>query len=138
MFLTGPAGSGKSTARKVAQQFCYDFCLAVGVMWSDQTFLFTAYTRAAASLFGGITISKATFLNQQKELSLNDKNEWQDVQILIGDEVSFMSDKILEALDVKLKKIGNRAKPFGGFSIIFAGNFPQLEPVGSTEFDLMF
>ncbi len=65
MLLSGPAGSGKSTAVKVAQQFCYDFCLAVGVMWSDQTFLFTAYTGAAASLFGGVTILKATFLNQQ-------------------------------------------------------------------------
>jgi hypothetical protein len=71
MFLTGLAGSGKSTAVKVAHQFCYDFCLAVGVMCSDQTFLFTAYTGAAASLFGGVTISKATFLNQQKALSLN-------------------------------------------------------------------
>jgi hypothetical protein len=49
-----------------------------------------------------------------------------------------MSDKILEALDVKLKEIGNRAKPFGKFSIIFAGDICQLEPVGSTEFDLMF
>jgi hypothetical protein len=78
MFLTGPAGSGKSTAVKVAQQFCYDFCLAVGVMWSDSTFLFTAYTGAAASLFGGVTISKAAFLNQQKALSLNNKNTCQD------------------------------------------------------------
>jgi hypothetical protein len=34
-----------------------------------------------------------------------------------------MSDKILEALDVKLKEIGNRAIPFGAFSIIFAGDF---------------
>jgi hypothetical protein len=75
MFLTRPVGSGKSTAVKVAQQFCYDFCLAVGVMWSDHTFLFTAYTGAAASLFGGVTISKAAFLNQQKALSLNNKNE---------------------------------------------------------------
>jgi hypothetical protein len=49
-----------------------------------------------------------------------------------------MSDKILEAHNVKLKEIGNRAKAFGGFSIIFAGDFLQLEPVGSTEFDLMF
>ncbi len=49
-----------------------------------------------------------------------------------------MSDKILEALDVKLKEIGNRAKLFGEFSIIFAGDFCQLEPGGSTEFDLMF
>jgi hypothetical protein len=138
MFLTGPAGSGKSTAMQVAQQFCYDFCLAVGVMWSDTTFLFTAYTGAAASLFGGVTISKAAFLNQQKALSLNDKNTWQDVRILIVDEVSFMSDKNLNTLDVKLKEIGNRAKPFGGYSIIFSGDFRQLEPVGSTELDLLF
>jgi hypothetical protein len=89
MFNTRPAGSRKSTAVKVAQQFCYDFFLAAGVMWSDHTFLFTAYTGAAASLFGGVTISKADFLNQQKTLSLNNKNEWQDVQFLIVDEVSF-------------------------------------------------
>jgi hypothetical protein len=127
----------KKHCRELAQQFCYGFCLAVGVMWSDETFLFTAYTGAAASLFGGVTISKAAFLNQQKALSLNDKNEMQDVQILIV-EVSFMSDKNLEALDVKLKDFGNRAKPFGGFSIIFAGDFRQLEPVESTEFVLMF
>jgi hypothetical protein len=105
MFLTGPAGSEKSTAVKVAQQFCYHFCLAVGVMWSGKTCLFTAYTGAAASLFGGVTISKTAFLNQQKELSLNNENEWQDVHILIVYVVSFMSDKILEALDVKLKEI---------------------------------
>ncbi len=29
MFLTWPAGLGKSTAVKVAQQFCYEFCIAV-------------------------------------------------------------------------------------------------------------
>ena len=138
MFLTGPAGSGKSTAVKVAQQFCYDFCLAVGVMWSDRTFLFAAYRGAAASLFGGVTISKAAFLNQQKALSLHDKNTWQDVQILIVDEVSFMSNKNLGILDVKLTEFGNRAKLFGGFTIIFAGDFHQLEPVGLSDLDLLF
>jgi hypothetical protein len=65
-------------------------------------------------------------------LSLNNKNTWQDVHILIVDEVSFMSDKNLQTLDVKLKEIGNRAKSFDGFSIIFAGDFYQLAPVGST------
>jgi len=79
MFLTGPAGSGKSTAVMVAQQFCFEFCMAVGDMWSDKTFLFTAYTGLAASLFGGVTISKAAFINQRRPLSLEDKNEWQDV-----------------------------------------------------------
>ena len=49
-----------------------------------------------------------------------------------------MSDRNLGTLDVKLKEIGNRAKPFGGFSTIFSGDFRQLEPVGSTEIDLLF
>jgi hypothetical protein len=79
----------------VAQQFFYEFHLAVGVMWSDTTFLFTAYTGSAASLFGGVTIPKATFLNQNKSLSLDDKNQWQDVQIVIIDKISFMSNSIL-------------------------------------------
>ncbi len=68
-------------------------------MGSDRTFLFNAYTGAAASLFGGVTISKAALHNQQKALSLNNNNEWQDVQILIVDEVSsMMCNKILEGV----------------------------------------
>ena len=31
MFLTGPAGSGKSSALMVAQQFCFEFCQSVGI-----------------------------------------------------------------------------------------------------------
>jgi hypothetical protein len=138
MFLTGPAGSGKSTSMKVAQQFCYEFCIAVGIMWGDKTFIFTAYTGSAASLFGGVTISKAAFLNQRKQLSVDDRNEWEDVRIVVIDEVSFMSDTILKTLDRKLKEIKDRTKPFGGFTIIFAGDFRQLEPVGAKETELLF
>ena len=138
MFLTGPAGSGKSSALMVAQQFCFEFCLSVGFMWSDKTFLFTAYTGSAASLFGGVTISKAAFINQNSALSLDDINEWQDVQILIIDEISFMSDSVLKRLDKKLKQIGNAARVFGGFSIIFSGDFCQLEPVCSNDSELLF
>jgi len=138
MFLTGPAGSGKSTAMKIAQQYCYEFCIAVGIMWSDKTFIFTAYTGSAASLFGGVTISKAAFLNQHKQLSVDDRNEWQDVRIVVIDEVSFMSDTILKTLDRKLKEIKNRSQPFGGFTIIFAGDFRQLEPIGVNDTELLF
>ncbi len=79
IFLTGRAGLGKNTAMKIAQQFCYEFCIAVGIMWSDKTFIFTAYTGSAASLFVGVTILIAVFLNQRKQLSVDDRNEWQDV-----------------------------------------------------------
>ena len=41
-------------------------------------------------------------------------------------------------LDTKFKQIGNSNQPFGGFSIIFAGDFRQLEPVGSNDKELLF
>ena len=62
MFLTGPASAGKSTAVKVAERVCFKFWWAVGNLWSDSFFLFTAYTGSAASLFGGVTIVKHAYL----------------------------------------------------------------------------
>ncbi len=94
--------------------------------------------RSAASLLGGLTISKAAYINQQKPLSSDDINEWKDVKIHVIDEVSFMSDSILKTLNNKLMDIGNRTTSFGGLSIIFAGDFRQLEPVCSKESKLMF
>jgi hypothetical protein len=49
-----------------------------------------------------------------------------------------MSNSILRTLDRILKEIGNRSLAFGGFSIIFSGDFGQLKPVGSNEKELMF
>jgi hypothetical protein len=41
-------------------------------------------------------------------------------------------------LDIKLKDIRNRNQIFGGFSIIFSGDFRQLEPVCSTKKEFLF
>jgi hypothetical protein len=49
-----------------------------------------------------------------------------------------MSDSILKKLNRQLTQIGNRTKLFGGFSIIFAGDFRQLEPICSKESELLF
>ena len=35
MFLTGPAGAGKSTALRVARRFCFEFYFAIGMLCSD-------------------------------------------------------------------------------------------------------
>jgi hypothetical protein len=123
---------------RVAEQFCHEFCLAVGGMWSNTTFLFTAYTGSAASLIGGVTISKAAYLNLQRQNNKDDIKEWKDVRILMIDEESFMSNSIFKKLNRQLTQVGNRTKSFGGFSIIFAGDFRQLEPICSKESELLF
>jgi hypothetical protein len=128
MFVTGFAGAGKSTAIKVAQKFCYEFCKAASIMWNDNTYLFTAYTGSAAAAFGGQTTVAATYLNK-KTISDDDRKVFQGVRTLIIDEVSFLKDSELRKLDNNLQKIGDNRKPFGGYNIIFAGDFQQNEPV---------
>lgn len=132
MFVTGFAGAGKSTAIKVAQKFCYEFCKATSVMWADNTFLFTAYTGSAAAAFGGLTTVKATYIGKNGDtpkLSIEEERAFEGVRILIIDEVSFLTDRELLKLDRTLQRIGDRSKPFGGYSIIFSGDFQQNEPV---------
>ena len=75
MFLTGPAGAGKSTAVQVAKTFCFEFSVAVGNLWNDNTFFYTAYTGSAASLFGGRTIVKAAFISKPAGKSLTGKEK---------------------------------------------------------------
>ena len=139
MFLTGSAGAGKTTAVKLAQRFCFEFCKAVSILWDDRSFLFTAYTGSAASCFGGVTICKAAFLNRDNSLSQDDIDSWANVRILVIDEISFMKDSEMRKLDRQLKQCcGDRNKPFGGLSIIFAGDFRQLEPSLTEKNQLLF
>ena len=108
-------------------------------MWSDKTFLFNAYTGSAVSFFGGVTICKAAFLLKKKvALSQDEIDQWKDVRILVIDEISFMQDSEILKLDRRLKECRDRNKVFGGYSIIFAGDFRQLEPSRASPSDLLF
>ena len=132
MFVTGLAGCRKSTAIMVAQQFCFESCNAASIMWSNNTFHFTAYTGSAAAAFGGLTTSKATYLAKDN-ISDNDRKLIKGVCILIIDEVSFLTDSELMKLDQNLKKIGDSYKVFGGYTIMFSGDFQHLDQVGIKE-----
>ena len=125
LFLNGPAGAGKTTAIKAAETFCFQFCTSAGILWTETTFFYTAYTGSAASAFGGRTITKASGMCSQ---NITDKQrlEWSQCKILVIDEVSFMTENELMKLDNKLKQYCQRNKVYGGYSIIFGGDFRQL------------
>ena len=141
MFITGPAGSGKSTALEVAQHFCFEFCKTIGEHWDNTTFLFSAMTGAAASLFGGVTTHSAAFLNKKTMGSITPElmRKWKHVKVFIVDEISMASDPNMTKMNDVLNKIRRYITPmspvitpsmvFGGFSIIFSGDFHQLPPV---------
>lgn len=144
MFMTGPAGAGKSTSIEVAQQFCFEFCRSLSLMWNSNTFLFTALSGCAAALFGGVTTHSAAFLcSQAKNVTTEMVSVWKDVKVLIVDEISFGTvgdiEKLNDRLNMIRRKLMNdmmKSLPanmiFGGYSVIFSGDFRQIPPVSVT------
>jgi len=57
------------------------------------------------------------------------QQEMDGLVLLLVDEYSMLSDKILVALDKHLRRTFDISLPFGGISIIFTGDFHQLPPV---------
>jgi len=149
MFITGPAGAGKSTAISIAQKYCFEFCKAIGIAWQDETFLFTAMTGVAAALFGGLTIhSVAQLAKHEKKISIDSIGLWKNVKILIIDEISMASVDIINKLNSHLNKFRREVASeyhnlppnmvFGGYHIIFSGDFRQIPPVCAGDEQLLY
>ena len=62
-------------------------------------------------------------------LSDKDKSMWRYVKLLIMDKILLMRDDHLKKWNRRLKEMGDKTKPFGGFSVIFAGDFPPTQAV---------
>lgn len=141
MFLTGPAGAGKTTAVKLAQKFCEKFSEACRIPFDQYSFFFTAYTGSAASDFGGITTLTALQIPLYEDISepnQHTKTTLGKVKILIIDEVSFMTVKQLQKISKRLQELFRCATPFGGLSVIFSGDFRQLEQGKTTDKELLY
>ena len=132
IFLTGPAGSGKS------------FLIRAIVEWAQthgKIISITAMTGCAALLLG----NKAKTLHSWASIGLGrdsadtlaasilkhptSKRKWKRTEILIIDEISMMSPDLYEKLDLIGKRVRGSSKPFGGIQLIVCGDFFQLPPV---------
>ena len=61
------------------------------------------------------------------------RQNWENVELLIIDEVSMLSLKLFKILDMIGRKIKKKAIPFGGIQLIFVGDFYQLPPIGNED-----
>ena len=137
IFITGPGGTGKTHLIKTIVNHAKE---------NNKIFRVSALTGCAAILlecgattlhaFAGIGLATGTIEEVVDRVVKNrfKKVNWQKIDILIVDEVSMLSLKLMEILD----KIGKRIKkqpnkPFGGIQIIFSGDFYQLPPVGNED-----
>ena len=137
VFITGPGGSGKSHLIRHIYSHAES---------ENKNVKVCAMTGCAAILLQ----CKATTLHSFAGIGLANKpieevlktvfekrhklKNWRKTDILILDEVSMMSLKLLIILDKIARKVyKNPNIPFGGLQVIFSGDFYQLPPIKCND-----
>ena len=137
VFLTGPGGTGKTMLIKKFMEDAQNRNKKIQVcaMTGCASILLNCKARTIHS-WGGLQLGKGPNDQIIQRIIRNKKSiqSWKHVDILVIDEVSMMSRKIFEILDMVARKIRNQfAKPFGGIQVVFSGDFYQLPPVGDID-----
>jgi 6-pyruvoyl-tetrahydropterin synthase len=134
LFVTGPAGAGKSAILQTMLAYCKQFSRNINHVFDDKTtIVMTSLTGSSAVSIGGDTTARVFGLRQATdEASHDEQMAFIDTRLCIIDEAGFMKYRIdLEKLSARMQSITEyREKPFGRMHLVFLGDFHQLEPVG--------
>lgn len=135
VFLTGPAGSGKTYVLSKYIEYLKSKHISVAV---------TASTGIAATHLNGKTIHSWSGLGikqtlDEKSLHRISRNGRFGSRILktktlIIDEISMLHASQLDAVDKIMQHVCENQLPFGGIQTVFCGDFFQLPPV-QKEYD---
>lgn len=138
IFLTGKAGTGKTTFLKTLKER------------SPKRMIVVAPTGVAAINAGGVTIHSFFQLSfapqigleteqvRQMRFNKNKINIIRSLDLLVIDEISMVRADILDAIDRVLRRFKNGRKPFGGIQVLMIGDLQQLAPViRSDEWGLL-
>lgn len=136
IFITGPGGTGKSfLIKEMVKEACVmGKRIHVCALTGCAAVLLQCNAKTIHS-WSGIGLGNAPFDKILYKIRIGKKKKnWKCVDILVIDEVSMMSKKIFDLLDMLGRKLRNQPdKPFGGIQLVFSGDFFQLPPVGKKE-----
>lgn len=130
VFVTGPAGSGKTHLVNSYIAYLRQHEIDAGI---------TASTGIAATHMGGMTIHSWAGIGVAASLSQGDleamaekqylSKRFERVKVLIIDEVSMLHDFRFDLVNAVLRAMKGSDKPFGGVQVVLCGDFFQLPPV---------
>ncbi len=141
IFLTGKAGTGKTTFLKYVRENTKKKCVVVAptgvaainaggvTMHSMFQLPFSPYIPISQRFVTeGVTDKHTLFKNLR--ISQEKRDIIRDLELIIIDEVSMVRCDALDAMDVILRYVRGRPnKPFGGIQLLFIGDLFQLPPV---------
>jgi ATP-dependent exoDNAse (exonuclease V) alpha subunit len=139
VYLTGPAGSGKTYLLNKYVEYLKSNNIQVGI---------TASTGIAATHLNGMTIHSWTGIGIKDKLEVKDITDLMNkmhlrirflyAKVLIIDEISMLHAYRLDMVDKVCRAFKYKDEPFGGLQVIMCGDFFQLPPVGRGNEDGSF
>ena len=126
MFLTGPAGAGKSRVFKALRSYAMGFCERLGYPFTRHTIVVTATSGTAAADIHGSTVHSA--ISYFWAVQQNAIDDFKATRLFILDEISLADCSDIRIISQKLGELMERpASKYGGVHIVFSGDFRQLE-----------
>jgi hypothetical protein len=136
--LHGPGGSGKSTVINLVQLYASKFCEGLNHPYTSRTIVVTAMSGVAATLLHGETTHSVLGLCKSTKPSREECDMFKDTRLIVIDEISFASDIDIKNIFSRMRQLGDRNGLYGGFNVVFSGDYSQLEPVqnkGTTVYN---
>jgi predicted ATPase len=146
LFLTGRAGTGKTTFLRNLKEITY------------KRFVVVAPTGVAAINARGVTIHSffqlpfGPQLPEELQKSMSEEqtdakssaaryqrftrekiNIIRSLDLLVIDEISMVRADLLDAIDTVLRRYKDRYKPFGGLQLLMIGDLQQLAPIAKDD-----
>lgn len=136
IFLTGKAGTGKTTFLKTLRQR------------SAKSMVVVAPTGVAAINAAGVTIHSFFQLPLSPFVPGSDYRDKfnfskeklriiRALDMLVIDEISMVRADLLDAIDNALRKYRRNSRPFGGVQLLMIGDLQQLAPVLTPQDEAM-
>jgi len=146
VFLTGKAGSGKTTflkhiitqTKKNAVVVAPTGVAAINAggvtMHSFFQLPFGPYLPGTQKRFNGVEVSDSYSLLKNIRFSADKRELLRELELLIIDEVSMVRCDMLDAMDAILRYFRKSPdKAFGGVQVLYIGDLFQLPPVAKNE-----
>ncbi len=132
IFLTGKAGTGKTTFLKAIKER------------SAKRMIVVAPTGVAAINAGGVTIHsffQLPFTPFIPGMAIKDRFDFgkekrriiRTLDMVVIDEISMVRSDLLDAVDSVLRRYRDRTQPFGGVQLLMIGDLQQLTPVVTPQ-----